>query len=165
MGLRGGPCCLGGYFTNHRIGVRGLPSSELRGQHDERANEAPAHLHHRRGDVRPAHQMTTQRPAITGRRRSSADIDDRYDHRFLNEDNPDFADLVPTAEKRCATARKRRGAAVQNYRPCTWKRHRNTARPLTWTERRRHITSSDFPRPEQRCRRSSRARKMSSFSA
>jgi 6-pyruvoyltetrahydropterin/6-carboxytetrahydropterin synthase len=32
------------------------------------------------------------------KRRAGAVIDDRYDHRFLNEDNPHFADVVPTAE-------------------------------------------------------------------
>lgn len=32
------------------------------------------------------------------KQRAGAVIDDRYDHRFLNEDNPDFAGNVPTAE-------------------------------------------------------------------
>ncbi len=32
------------------------------------------------------------------KQRAGAVIDDRYDHRFLNEDNPDFAEVVPTAE-------------------------------------------------------------------
>ncbi|HEV3409362.1 MAG TPA: 6-carboxytetrahydropterin synthase, partial [Chthoniobacterales bacterium] len=30
--------------------------------------------------------------------RAGAVIDERYDHKFLNEDNPDFAETVPTAE-------------------------------------------------------------------
>ncbi len=32
------------------------------------------------------------------KQRAGAVIDDRYDHRFLNEDNADFASVVPTAE-------------------------------------------------------------------
>ena len=32
------------------------------------------------------------------KQRAGAVIDDRYDHRFLNEDNADFAGVVPTAE-------------------------------------------------------------------
>ncbi|MEO5720627.1 MAG: 6-carboxytetrahydropterin synthase [Chthoniobacterales bacterium] len=32
------------------------------------------------------------------KKRAGAVIDDRYDHRFLNEDNADFAGVVPTAE-------------------------------------------------------------------
>jgi 6-pyruvoyltetrahydropterin/6-carboxytetrahydropterin synthase len=32
------------------------------------------------------------------KRRAGAVIDDRYDHRFLNEDNADFAETIPTAE-------------------------------------------------------------------
>ena len=32
------------------------------------------------------------------KQRAGAVIDDRYDHRFLNEDNPDFSAVVPTAE-------------------------------------------------------------------
>ena len=32
------------------------------------------------------------------KRRAGRVIDERYDHKFLNEDNPDFAEIVPTAE-------------------------------------------------------------------
>src|SRR5947207_15855730 len=32
------------------------------------------------------------------KRRAGRIIDDKFDHKFLNEDNPSFAELVPTVE-------------------------------------------------------------------
>src|ERR1051326_120603 len=32
------------------------------------------------------------------KRRAGKIVDDEFDHKFLNEDNPTFADIVPTAE-------------------------------------------------------------------
>lgn len=48
------------------------------------------------GSVDPATGMLMNISEI--KQRAGAVIDDRYDHRFLNEDNPSFADVVPTAE-------------------------------------------------------------------
>ncbi len=48
------------------------------------------------GAVDPATGMLMNISEI--KQRAGAVIDDRYDHRFLNEDNPSFADRVPTAE-------------------------------------------------------------------
>ncbi|MGI9086935.1 MAG: 6-carboxytetrahydropterin synthase [Chthoniobacterales bacterium] len=48
------------------------------------------------GTVDPATGMLMNISEI--KQRAGAVIDDRYDHRFLNEDNADFAGVVPTAE-------------------------------------------------------------------
>ncbi|MEP6809710.1 MAG: 6-carboxytetrahydropterin synthase [Chthoniobacterales bacterium] len=48
------------------------------------------------GAVDPATGMLMNISEI--KQRAGAVIDDRYDHRFLNEDNADFAEVVPTAE-------------------------------------------------------------------
>src|SRR4051794_8129635 len=48
------------------------------------------------GRVDPATGMLMNISEI--KQRAGAVIDDRYDHRYLNEDNPSFADRVPTAE-------------------------------------------------------------------
>src|SRR5947209_7410141 len=48
------------------------------------------------GSVDPATGMLMNISEI--KQRAGAIIDDRYDHRFLNEDNPSFAHVVPSAE-------------------------------------------------------------------
>ena len=48
------------------------------------------------GAVDPATGMLMNISEI--KQRAGAVIDDRYDHKFLNEDNPHFANVVPTAE-------------------------------------------------------------------
>ena len=48
------------------------------------------------GEVDPGTGMLTNISEI--KRRAGAVIDERYDHKFLNEDNADFAERVPTAE-------------------------------------------------------------------
>lgn len=48
------------------------------------------------GSVDPATGMLMNISEI--KKRAGTIIDDRYDHRFLNQDNPSFAEQVPTAE-------------------------------------------------------------------
>lgn len=49
------------------------------------------------GSVDPATGMLMNISEI--KRRAGGVIDERYDHRFLNEDNADFADVVPTPDR------------------------------------------------------------------
>ena len=49
------------------------------------------------GGVDPATGMLMNISEI--KRRAGAVIDERYDHKFLNADNPDFAEAVPTADR------------------------------------------------------------------